>query len=95
MNEGLRYLIRNNLENEKRNLIIEEITLIKEYQYKICSECSGTDKQKKRDCGKLNGFSTFGCECMNSTISKKMKQKNLRLLNKLISFEILKSQKAF
>ena len=73
----------NDFEKERKELIIQEITFIREYQCKLCPKCIGTEKQKKRDCGKLNGFSTFGCEQMSCTISKKMKQKNNELLKKL------------
>lgn len=93
MNESLKYLIKNDLEREKKELVMQEIFLIREYQCKTCQKCIGTEKQKKRDCGKLNGFLTLGCEQMSCTISKKMKQKNNKLLRKLISFELTESQK--
>jgi hypothetical protein len=89
MNEGLKYLIKNEIEEEEFKLYIEYLKLIKQYEKNICSKCIGTKQQKKRCCGILDGFSDLGCNYMTKAITKKMKEKNKLLIKKVIAFQVL------
>ena len=89
MNEGLKYLIRNEIEEEEIKLYLEYLNFIKEYEKNICSKCIGTKQQKKRCCGILGGFSDLGCDYMTKTTTKKIKEKNKILIKKIIAFQIL------
>lgn len=88
MNEGLKYLIKNEIDEEEFKLYLEYLKLIKEYEKKICSKCIGTAQQKKRCCGILDGFSNLGCDFMTKAITKKIKEKNKILIRKVIAFQI-------
>jgi hypothetical protein len=88
MNIGLKYMIKNEINNEEFKLYLEYLKLIKKYEKNICSKCIGTKNQKKRGCGILNGFSDLGCNYMTKAITKKMKEKNKLLIKKVIAFQI-------
>jgi len=90
----LKYLIKNEIDQEQFKLYLKYLRLEKEFEKNICSKCKGTCLQKKRECDFLFGFPHLACNYMTKEITKKMKEKNKKLIKKIITFQILSSSNA-
>lgn len=80
MSEGLKYLIKNDLNNELRDLTIKHIKLSKEYDGAKCKKCGfiqGTE---------YKGVRHSYCEHLTEKIDKKIKKESIFLTKKIFIF---------
>lgn len=80
MNEGLKYLIRNDLNTELDNLIIQHLKLSKEYDGTICKKCGfvqGTE---------YKGVKKSYCEHLTEKIDKKLKKEKINVTKRIFIF---------
>jgi uncharacterized Fe-S cluster-containing MiaB family protein len=88
MNEGLKYLIRNDLNNELRDLTIKHIRLSKEYNGTKCKKCGFVQGSEYK------GVRHSYCEHLTQKIDKKIKKESIVLTKKIFIFSsFLDSQK--
>lgn len=83
---SLKYLVKNDLLNEEKRLMLKYFELTTNYRENICKNCIGTDKQRCRKCSILRGLSRPTCSTMTRNIDKKIKKENKKLMQKIIFF---------
>jgi len=80
MNEGLKYLIKNDLNNELKDLTIKHIRLSRKYDGTKCKKCGfiqGTE---------YKGVRKSYCEHLTQKIDKKLKKESIVLTKKIFIF---------
>ena len=68
------------IDKESERLLKKYLEFGDEYRNKICSKCIGTNQQIVRECAKLNGFKSLGCEHMTRAITRRLHPNNTILL---------------
>lgn len=83
MNDGLKYLIRNDLNTELDKLIIQHLELSKEYDGTKCKKCGfvqGTG---------YKGVQKSYCEHLTEKIDKKIKNKKINITKRIFIFSLV------
>lgn len=83
MNEGLKYLMKNDLNIELDHLIIKHLKLSKEYDGTKCNKCGfiqGTE---------YKGVKKSYCEHLTKKVDKKLKKEKINITKRIFIFSFL------
>jgi len=82
MNVGLKYLIKNEINEELDNLFILSLIKFKQSDGEICSKCGIVQGAS------FKGWKKYYCKHIENTINKQLEEKEKIIKNKFLNFNL-------
>ena len=84
MNEGLKYLQKNNINNKKVEILLKEFKILYSYDGIICKKC-GIMQWKEN---KKLGIKKYYCDCIYNKVNKEIKKEIQKIMVEILDFII-------
>ncbi len=82
MNSGLKYLIKNEINEELDNLFILSLIKFKQTDGKVCSKCGVIQGSS------FKGWKKYYCKHIEKEINKELEKKERKIKNKFLIFNL-------